>query len=174
MGVLVPWPGIEPASPVLDGEFFTTGPPGESLGSHFLSVQWVSLCENAANDEFLCNCEGRLIIIFWRVFYVLYAHPSSHLVLPVIPNPRDLVWIRAVQGFSACTPAGQEPPLCPQSPWASKILELITPPWNFPFFCLPPLLGWGPLKADSTSYSLPCPWLSHWACYRAHAQTMVE
>ena len=29
-GVLVPWPGIEPASPALEGGFFTTGPPGKS------------------------------------------------------------------------------------------------------------------------------------------------
>ena len=29
-GILVPRPGIEPASPVLEGRFFTTGPPGKS------------------------------------------------------------------------------------------------------------------------------------------------
>ena len=30
-GILVPWPGIEPASPALEGGFFTTGPRGKSL-----------------------------------------------------------------------------------------------------------------------------------------------
>ena len=30
-GILVPRPGIEPASPALEGGFFTTGPPGKSL-----------------------------------------------------------------------------------------------------------------------------------------------
>ena len=30
-GILVPCPGIEPASPALEGGFFTTGPPGKSL-----------------------------------------------------------------------------------------------------------------------------------------------
>ena len=30
-GILVPLPGIEPASPALEGGFFTTGPPGKSL-----------------------------------------------------------------------------------------------------------------------------------------------
>ena len=30
-GILVPQPGIEPASPALEGIFFTTGPPGKSL-----------------------------------------------------------------------------------------------------------------------------------------------
>ena len=29
-GILVPWPGIEPASPALGGGFFTTGPPEKS------------------------------------------------------------------------------------------------------------------------------------------------
>ena len=29
-GILVPWPRIEPASPALEGRFFTTGPPGKS------------------------------------------------------------------------------------------------------------------------------------------------
>ena len=32
-GILVPWPGIEPTSPALDGRFFTTGPPGKSQDS---------------------------------------------------------------------------------------------------------------------------------------------
>ena len=30
-GILVPRPGIEPASPALEGGFFTTGPLGKSL-----------------------------------------------------------------------------------------------------------------------------------------------
>ena len=30
-GILVPRPGIEPASPALEGGFFTNGPPGKSL-----------------------------------------------------------------------------------------------------------------------------------------------
>ena len=30
-GILVPWPGIKPASPALQGRFLTTGPPGKSL-----------------------------------------------------------------------------------------------------------------------------------------------
>ena len=30
---LVPWPGIEPAPPALEGRILTTGPPEESLSS---------------------------------------------------------------------------------------------------------------------------------------------
>ena len=29
-GILIPRPGIEPVSPVLEGRFLTTGPPGKS------------------------------------------------------------------------------------------------------------------------------------------------
>ena len=29
-GILAPWPGIEPAPPILEGEILTTGPPGKS------------------------------------------------------------------------------------------------------------------------------------------------
>ena len=32
-GILVPWPGIKPVSPALEGRFLTTGPPGKSLPS---------------------------------------------------------------------------------------------------------------------------------------------
>ena len=30
-GTLLPWSGIKPASPALEGEFSTTGPPGKAL-----------------------------------------------------------------------------------------------------------------------------------------------
>ena len=29
-GILVPWPGIKPTSPALEGEVLTIGPPGKS------------------------------------------------------------------------------------------------------------------------------------------------
>ena len=40
-GILVPWPGIEPTLPALEGRFLTTGPPGKS--PPFLSLfLWLS------------------------------------------------------------------------------------------------------------------------------------
>ena len=36
-GILVPWPGIEPAPPVLEGGVLTTGPPGKSCSGHLLN-----------------------------------------------------------------------------------------------------------------------------------------
>lgn len=50
---------------------------GNFLGAHFLSTQGVSLCENYANDEFLCRGEGELII-FRRTCYVLYVILFTH------------------------------------------------------------------------------------------------
>ena len=35
-GILVPRPGIEPASPALEGGFFTAGPPGKSPDTYIL------------------------------------------------------------------------------------------------------------------------------------------
>ena len=35
-GILDPRPGIEPASPALEGEVLTPGPPGKSLGFLYL------------------------------------------------------------------------------------------------------------------------------------------
>ena len=43
-GQLVPRPGIEPASPALDGGFLTTGPPGKSLFHVFLNVEMSITC----------------------------------------------------------------------------------------------------------------------------------
>ena len=36
-GILASRPGIEPASPALEGRFLTTGPPGKSQDKDFLS-----------------------------------------------------------------------------------------------------------------------------------------
>ena len=40
-GILVPWPGIEPMFPALEGRFLTTGPPGKSPCISFLSTRKV-------------------------------------------------------------------------------------------------------------------------------------
>ena len=37
-GILVPWPGIEPTSPTLEGGLLTTGQPGKSLLIFFLKL----------------------------------------------------------------------------------------------------------------------------------------
>ena len=42
-GILVPWPGIQPASPALQGGFLTTTPPGSSL-PYTLKLLYLSCC----------------------------------------------------------------------------------------------------------------------------------
>ena len=44
-GILVPWPGMEPAAPALEGKVSTTGSPGKSF--HFVIIS-LHLC--------LCDC----------------------------------------------------------------------------------------------------------------------
>ena len=41
--ILVPWPGIELAPPVLEGEVLTTGPLGKFLPFHFKDEESVRL-----------------------------------------------------------------------------------------------------------------------------------
>lgn len=38
-GILVPGPGLEPASPALEGRCLTTGPPGKSLWIYFQQLR---------------------------------------------------------------------------------------------------------------------------------------
>ena len=42
-GILVPWTGIEPTSPALEGKFFTTGPPGKSQVLGFWHIKSFSI-----------------------------------------------------------------------------------------------------------------------------------
>ena len=37
-GILIPWPGIEPMPPTLEGEVLTSEPPGKSLLVTLVSV----------------------------------------------------------------------------------------------------------------------------------------
>ena len=52
-GILVPQPGIKPASPALEGGFLTTGPPGKSLFSIFISKERIHLKNSRMFTYFL-------------------------------------------------------------------------------------------------------------------------
>ena len=56
-GILDPRPGIEPASPALEGEVLTPGPPGKSLGFLYLWLAFISqlggLFHPQLNDSFI-------------------------------------------------------------------------------------------------------------------------
>ena len=49
-GILVPWPGIKPSSPALQGGFLTTGLPGKSLFFYFI---WTLFPVAYRNGEFI-------------------------------------------------------------------------------------------------------------------------
>ena len=66
-GILVSRPGIEPASPALQGRFLTTGPPGKSHWQIFLMfalIQWCGfshLLLHSAHCDITCRkTSGRL------------------------------------------------------------------------------------------------------------------
>ena len=53
-GILVSQAGIEPVSPVLEGGFLTTGPPGKSLHVHFCDVLYFIIKEPALVSLVVC------------------------------------------------------------------------------------------------------------------------
>ena len=65
-GILAPWPGIEPAPPVLEGKVLTTGPPGKSLTKvlFFFLIFFFFLIATLFIYFWLCwvfgSCEGPL------------------------------------------------------------------------------------------------------------------
>ena len=64
-GILVPWPGIEPTSPALEGGFLTTGPCHRSPWHGFWSVffQWLMM-----SSIFLCTY-WLFVYLPWRNVY---------------------------------------------------------------------------------------------------------
>ena len=86
-GILVPGPGIESASPALEGGFSTTGPPGQSLILQttfffnfiylFIFNFWLCLVLVAAHGifvavhELLSSCGTGASLQFWRLGFCL-------------------------------------------------------------------------------------------------------
>ena len=60
-GILVPQPGIQPASPALEGRFLTPGPPGKSLFSLFCLVKPHS-CFKV--QQVTGSCWGKVTFLF--------------------------------------------------------------------------------------------------------------
>ena len=94
-GVLVPWPGIEPTFPALEGRFVTTGPPGKS--SPFLSLfLWFSchfspeLCSHIclllfSTISFLCSYNLALAPCFIKeIVSLFYLHSWWNIWWPFL------------------------------------------------------------------------------------------
>ena len=114
-GILVPWPGIEPAPPALEDKALTTGPPGNSL-SHpwqWKGRGWV--------------LEGRhpVTSLWWFLIYnCLSKHP--HLV---VKEPTT-----CVSAFNQVQPTG-----CKEAHLARLLLNLHSHDWYLNF----PKVNWG-------------------------------
>ena len=105
-GILVPQPGIEPASLPLENRFLTTGPPVKSLGSHFLrqEIFQVCCCVPIASHEEIYDlhptlsdgkfdgrfryCHPDYSFPMGLVMYLLFLSPEMHLShLNIFPLP---------------------------------------------------------------------------------------
>ena len=99
-GILIHWPGIEPAPPAFEGEVSTTGPPGES---RYCIVYKLKVCGNSelskcigaifptAFAHFLSLCHILVILAIFKTFslsfYWLWQYMTSDLYVTLI-----IVW----------------------------------------------------------------------------------
>ena len=97
-GILVPWPGIKPATLALEGKVLTTGPPGKSrsvvncasLGicviSHFRTLFWGQGL--LLTHYFICLIANRSSSkVSLKIFAVIIVQSLNHVWLFVTPWP---------------------------------------------------------------------------------------
>ena len=65
-GILVPRPGIEPASSALEGGFLTTGPPGKSLQYRLLMLESCSMLNSGQSKDIKSKSQGFVNIALFR------------------------------------------------------------------------------------------------------------
>ena len=102
-GILVPWPGIKPMSPTLEGRFLTVGPPGKSfwlssypqnpLEWHSSSrpsmrfpLKWLDFKRSQAKSAWDLSVSYRYLELTLRPFGVTLCQSTLHSV----PQKADL------------------------------------------------------------------------------------
>ena len=74
-GILVPQPGIEPASPALEGQFLTYGPPGKSQKSFYLLTIYLFLY---TTHPWLIYFMSRSLYLWTPFTHCTYPAPRNH------------------------------------------------------------------------------------------------
>ena len=91
-GILVPWPGIEPTSPALEGEFLTTGPPGKSQELCTLNIiDWLvygGVCGMAIKKSEWMNGWNKWWVLHWPLMIIL-VDKLLPLNCSLLPGPRS-------------------------------------------------------------------------------------
>ena len=112
-GILVPRPGIEPVSPVLQSRFLTTGPPGKPhifsycfLTIFTVLVQLLSLVQLFAISSTVAHqapLSSTLSQSFLKLMFIESMMPFNHLVLchPLLLTPSIFPRIRVFSNESA-------------------------------------------------------------------------
>ena len=122
-GILVPWPGIEPTSPALEGGFLTTGPSGKSLPFNFvliLSSLLPFLSLPFSPQFFLLLC---LLAIFLRLlfFFLCSFGPEQGLTCDLCSSPaRTSQVIFTISTLPMGSPCGTIPVMNTIGTWWSK------------------------------------------------------
>ena len=82
MWILVPWPGIEPASPALEGRFLTTEPPGKSLALDSWHQEFVFVTCFSAQAS-VCGIHSWYMCSSFSLFYSIHCMKVPVFIYPV-------------------------------------------------------------------------------------------
>ena len=96
-GILVPWPGIEPASPALEVRFFTTGPPGRSQKCFIFKASSSSRVLWYANSWCLCmTLNIHKVTFFSFLLTIAFFQPMCRILKSVS------IWSWIAQFSASC------------------------------------------------------------------------
>ena len=99
-GILVPWTGIKPVSPALEGRFSTTGPPGKVphclIFSHYLSPAFLSLIYNFQLPTWYCLlalwysrlCVSQNILLSYSLYSPDFPISGYNTTIHLVPHSK--------------------------------------------------------------------------------------
>ena len=90
--VEVPWPGIEPKPPALQGRFLTTGLPGKSLNRPFKRHLWNCFTENVIVNLYFkifsifYFCKVLFTFLIYLYLFIMFHFPKKAKTSEVLMN----------------------------------------------------------------------------------------